>query len=165
MNPNSQNTLTPGDAAPDISRPTWPEGELKLSDLRGRWVALYFYPKDNTPGCTNEARDFQALKAEFEAEGAVILGVSRDSVTSHRRFAEKQGLDFTLIADEDESLCRAFDVIRPKKLYGREFMGVERSTFLIDPDGVVRHVWRKVRVKGHATEVLDTLKRLRAGAC
>jgi len=158
-------SIQPGDAAPDIPRPTWPEGELKLSDLRGRWVVLYFYPKDNTPGCTNEAKDFQALKAEFEAEGAVILGVSRDSVASHRRFAEKQGLDFTLIADEDESLCRAFDVIRPKKLYGREFMGVERSTFLIDPDGVVRHVWRKVRVKGHAAEVLDTLKRLRAEAC
>ncbi|MDX8401333.1 MAG: peroxiredoxin [Mariprofundaceae bacterium] len=157
--------IQPGDPAPDIPRPTWPEGELKLSDLRGRWVVLYFYPKDNTPGCTNEAKDFRDLLPAFEAEDGVVLGVSRDSVASHKRFAERQALNFTLIADEDEALCRAFDVIRPKKLYGRAFMGVERSTFLIDPEGIVRHEWRKVRVKGHAGQVLETLKELRTGAC
>ncbi len=157
----SDYALNPGDPAPDIERPTWPEGTLKLSDLRGRWVALYFYPKDNTPGCTNESKDFRDAAADFEALDAVIVGASRDSVASHRRFAEKHGLDFPLISDEDEALCRAFDVIRPKKLYGREFMGVERSTFLIDPDGIVRHAWRKVRVKEHVAEVLEKLRELR----
>ncbi len=161
----SDYALNPGDPAPDIARPAWPEGELKLADLRGRWVVLYFYPKDNTPGCTNEARDFRDASADFEALDCAILGASRDSVASHKRFAEKHDLNFPLISDEDEALCRAFDVIRPKKLYGREFMGVERATFLIDPEGVVRHVWRKVRVKGHVADVLETLRRLREEAC
>ncbi len=159
--------LNPGDAAPDIELPAYskdaPEGNLKLSDLRGRWVVLYFYPKDSTPGCTTESCDFRDALPDFSAADAYIVGVSRDSLKSHQRFAEKQGLNFPLISDPEEKLCRAFDVIQLKKLYGRESMGVERSTFLIDPEGVVRHAWRKVRVKGHVAEVLETLKRLQAG--
>ncbi len=110
-----------------------------LADYRGRWLVLYFYPKDSTPGCTTEGLDFNALLPEFHARNAAVLGVSRDSLKSHRNFCAKQGFRFDLVSDGDESLCNAFDVIRPKKLYGREYVGVERSTFLIDPDGRVAH--------------------------
>ncbi len=129
-----------------------------LAEFAGQWLVLYFYPKDSTPGCTTEGKDFDALLPKFRKLGAAVLGVSRDSVRSHRNFSEKQGFRFPLVSDPDEKLCRAFDVIKPKKLYGREFIGVERSTFLIDPDGVVRAAWRKVKVPGHAEAVLDTLK-------
>jgi len=157
----SEYRLNPGDAAPDMELEVWPDGRMRLSDLRGRWIALYFYPKDNTPGCTNEARDFRDSAADFEALDAVILGASRDSIASHQRFAEKHELPFRLISDPDETLCQAFDVIQMKNMYGRQVRGIERATFLIDPDGVVRHVWRKVRVKGHVAEVLDTLRALK----
>jgi len=129
-----------------------------LADYAGQWLVLYFYPKDSTPGCTTEGRDFNALLPKFRKLGATVLGVSRDSVRSHGNFRDRQGFDFHLVSDPDEKLCRAFDVIKPKKLYGREFIGIERSTFLIDPDGVVRAAWRKVKVPGHAAAVLDTLK-------
>jgi peroxiredoxin Q/BCP len=129
-----------------------------LAGYSGKWLVLYFYPKDSTPGCTTEGLDFNALLPRFRKLGAEILGVSRDSVKSHDNFCAKQGFRFPLASDVDERLCKAFDVIKPKKLYGREFIGVERSTFLIDPDGVVRAEWRKVKVPGHAAEVLDTLK-------
>lgn len=152
--------LNPGDKAPDIELPTWPEGTLKLSDLRGQWVILYFYPKDSTPGCTTESCDFRDALPDFSSANARVIGVSRDSLKSHQRFAEKQGLNFPLLSDAEEKLCRAFDVIQLKKLYGKESLGVERSTFLIDPEGVIRRAWRKVRVKGHVQEVLDTLKEL-----
>lgn len=132
-----------------------------LSDDGGRWLVLYFYPKDSTPGCTTEGNDFNALLPKFRKLGATVVGVSRDSLKSHARFREKQGFHFALASDPDEALCRAFDVIKPKKLYGREFVGVERSTFLIDPQGTVRQAWRKVKVPGHAEAVLDTLKELR----
>lgn len=154
--------LNVGDAAPDITSQTYPEGELKLSDFRGKWVVLYFYPKDSTPGCTTESCEFRDNKPDFSASDAEIVGVSRDSVKSHANFTTKQSLNFTLVSDQDESLCRAFDVIQLKKMYGKESMGVERSTFIIDPEGKVAHAWRKVKVKGHVEEVLNTLKELQA---
>ena len=129
-----------------------------LAEDGGQWLVLYFYPKDSTPGCTTEGNDFNALLPAFRKLGATVVGASRDSLKSHDRFREKQGFGFELASDPDEALCRAFDVIKPKKLYGREFIGVERSTFLIDPQGVVRAAWRKVKVPGHAQAVLDTLK-------
>ena len=129
-----------------------------LADHAGQWLVLYFYPKDSTPGCTTEGNDFNALLPRFRKLGAEVLGVSRDSVKSHDNFCAKQGFAFPLVSDPDERLCKAFDVIKPKKLYGREFIGVERSTFLIGPDGVVRAEWRKVKVPGHAQAVLDTLE-------
>ena len=129
-----------------------------LAEDGGQWLVLYFYPKDNTPGCTTEGNDFNALLPKFRKLGATVVGASRDSLKSHCNFRDKQGFRFELASDPDEALCRAFDVIQPKKLYGREFIGVERSTFLIDPQGVVRAAWRKVKVPGHAEAVLATLK-------
>lgn len=129
-----------------------------LSEGDGQWLVLYFYPKDSTPGCTTEGIDFNALLPKFRKLGATVVGASRDSLKSHCNFRDKQGFRFELASDPDEVLCRAFDVIKPKKLYGREFIGVERSTFLIDPRGVVRGAWRKVKVPGHAQAVLDSLK-------
>lgn len=130
---------------------------------RDRWRVLYFYPKDATPGCTTEGRDFRDLHAEFLAAGADVYGVSRDSLASHEKFRTQEGFPFALVSDTDETLCRLFDVIRPKKLYGRETIGIERSTFLIDPAGVLRREWRKLRVDGHARAVLDALRELAAG--
>ena len=129
-----------------------------LAEDGGQWLVLYFYPKDNTPGCTTEGNDFNALLPKFRKLGATVVGASRDSLKSHCNFRDKQGFRFELASDPDEALCRAFDVIQPKKLYGREFIGVERSTFLIDPAGTVRAEWRKVKVPGHAEAVLETLK-------
>ena len=129
-----------------------------LADLSGQWLVLYFYPKDSTPGCTTEGNDFNALLPKFRKLGAIVIGASRDSLKSHCNFRDKQGFGFELASDPDEALCKAFDVIKPKKLYGREFIGIERSTFLIDPAGVVRGEWRKVKVPGHAQAVLDALQ-------
>lgn len=131
---------------------------IGLRDLRGKKVVLYFYPKDATPGCTAEGQDFRDLHTKFRRQNAVILGVSRDSIASHEKFRAKHKFPFALLSDPDEKLCRKFDVIREKTLYGRKFMGVERSTFLIDEDGKLRREWRKVKVKGHAQEVLDAVK-------
>ena len=131
--------------------------KIRLKDLRGKHVVLYFYPKDSTPGCTQEGLDFKALHSRFKRQKAVILGVSRDSVASHEKFKAKQGFPFELLSDPDEKLCKKFDVIKEKSLYGRKFMGVERSTFLIDADGKLRQEWRKVKVKGHADEVLESV--------
>lgn len=136
---------------------------LRLKDLRGSNVVLYFYPKDSTPGCTTEGRDFAALNASFRRQKTVILGVSRDSLASHEKFKEKQGFPFDLLSDPEEKLCRQFDVIQEKSLYGRKFMGVVRSTFLIDADGKLRREWRNVKVKGHAEEVLDAVKSINSG--
>lgn len=133
-----------------------------LADHAGRWLVLYFYPKDSTPGCTTEGVDFNALLPEFDALDAGVMGVSRDSVKSHDNFCAKQGFRFPLVSDADEALCRAFDVIREKNMYGRKVMGIERSTFLIDPEGRVARAWRKVRVPGHADAVLQALKETRA---
>ena len=133
-------------------------GETTLGDYAGQWLVLYFYPKDSTPGCTTEGNDFNALLPKFRKLGATVIGASRDSLKSHCNFRDRQGFRFELASDPDEALCRAFDVIKPKKLYGREFVGIERSTFLVDPDGVVREAWRKVKVPGHAQAVLDALQ-------
>ena len=139
-------------------------GETRsLADYRGRWLVLYFYPKDSTPGCTTEGLDFNALLPQFDVAGATVLGVSRDSIRSHRNFSAKQGFRFDLVSDADGALCEAFDVIKPKKLYGREYVGIERSTFLADPDGRVAHAWRPVKVAGHADAVLARLRELQGG--
>ncbi|MDX8396095.1 MAG: thioredoxin-dependent thiol peroxidase [Mariprofundaceae bacterium] len=154
--------LNVGDEAPDISLPTWPEGDVKLSDYQGQWVILYFYPKDSTSGCTTESCEFRDALPDFSAADAVILGVSRDSVKSHKNFIEKQSLNFPLISDADEALCKAFDVMQLKKNYGKEYMGVERSTFIINPEGDVAYAWRKVRVNEHVATVLEALKELQS---
>lgn len=134
--------------------------KIRLNDLRGQNVVIYFYPKDSTPGCTTEGRDFSALHSKFRRQKTVILGVSRDSLASHEKFREKQDFPFDLISDPDEKLCKKFDVIHEKTLYGRKFLGVVRSTFLIDSAGKLRQEWRKVKVKGHAEAVLEAVKAL-----
>ncbi len=144
----------------DIRVPATGGRTLALSDFEGRNVVLYFYPKDATPGCTSEGRDFAATMADFEAANAVILGVSRDSVQSHEKFRAKEGLPFDLLSDADELLCNAFDVIQMKNMYGKQVRGIERSTFLIDEKGLLRHEWRKVKVPGHVADVLATVQAL-----
>jgi peroxiredoxin Q/BCP len=131
---------------------------VNLDDYRGKWVVLYFYPKDATPGCTLEGQDFRDKYSEFMTLNAVVLGVSRDSLTSHEKFKAKQQFPFELISDKDEQLCQQFDVIKMKSMYGKQVRGIERSSFIIDPEGKIQHVWRKVRVDGHVAEVLETLK-------
>lgn len=128
-----------------------------FSYYRGSWLILYFYPKDATPGCTTEGCDFRDHEKNFSMYNAVILGVSRDSMASHERFKKKQDFPFDLISDTDEALCRDFGVIKTKSMYGKEVLGIERSSFLIDPKGIVRYVWRNVHVQGHVEEVLATL--------
>lgn len=134
---------------------------IELKALRGQNVVIYFYPKDSTPGCTLEGQDFRDLHANFRRQKTLLLGVSRDSLASHEKFLEKQQLPFDLISDADESLCRHFDVIHEKTLYGKKFMGIVRSTFLIDASGKLRNEWRNVKVKGHAAEVLQAVKALK----
>ncbi len=133
---------------------------IRLSELQGHNVVLYFYPKDNTPGCTDQARQFRDRLRQFAELDTVILGVSRDSLKSHANFQTKHDLPFPLLSDPDETLCRQFDVIKLKKNYGREYLGVERSTFLIDKTGVLRREWRKVKVAGHADDVLEATRTL-----
>ena len=150
--------LETGVVAPELTLKNADETEVKLADFRGKWVVLYFYPKDNTPGCTTEALDFTALKPDFEAAGAVIFGISPDSCKSHCNFREKKDLTIELLSDPDHVAMAAFGVWQMKKMYGREFMGVVRTTYLIDPSGNIAHVWPKVKVKGHAQAVLNELK-------
>ena len=145
----------------DFKAATTRDQTIHLKELRGKNVVLYFYPKDSTPGCTTEGQDFRDLHARFKRLNTVILGVSRDSLASHEKFRDKQSFPFDLISDPDEKLCQKFDVIKEKNLYGRKFMGVERSTFLIDAAGKLRNEWRKVKVKGHAAEVLEAVKALK----
>jgi peroxiredoxin Q/BCP len=133
---------------------------IRLKDLRGQNVVLYFYPKDSTPGCTLEGQDFRDQHAAFRKANTVILGVSRDSLKSHENFRSKHEFPFDLLSDNDEKLCRQFDVIREKNMYGRKVLGIERSTFLIDGEGILRQEWRKVRVKGHVDEVLTAAQSL-----
>lgn len=144
--------------APDFKCPATGDQTIHLKSLRGKKVVIYFYPKDSTPGCTTEGQDFRDLHAKFKRQSAVILGVSRDSLASHEKFKAKQKFPFELLSDPDEVLCRKFDVIKEKTLYGRKFMGIERSTFLIDERGKLREEWRKVKVEGHAAEVLEAVK-------
>jgi len=133
---------------------------LSFSDMRGKNVVLYFYPKDSTPGCTIEGRDFRDHYSEFDKLNTVIFGVSRDSLASHERFKAKQDFPFELIADESEKLCEYFDVIKQKSMFGKKYRGIERSTFLIDTEGVLRAEWRKVKIKGHVTNVLEKVRKL-----
>lgn len=156
--------LTPGKAVPKKIA-TLPllnqNGETaRVSNYAGRWLVVYFYPKDSTPGCTTEGLEFSALLSEFAEANATVLGVSRDSVKSHANFCAKQGFGFDLISDVDGHLCEAFGVWRLKKNYGREYEGIVRSTFLIDPTQTLVRIWDPVKVKGHARDVLDTLKQL-----
>jgi peroxiredoxin Q/BCP len=154
--------VKPGKQVPDFHLPATGEQEIALSDYRGKRVVVYFYPKDSTPGCTTEGQDFRDKIHTFRRRNTVILGISRDSIRSHENFKAKQQFPFELLSDADEKVCRLFDVIREKTLYGRKVMGVERSTFLIDEQGVLRREWRKVNVKGHVQDVLDAIAGLQA---
>jgi peroxiredoxin Q/BCP len=147
-------------AVPEFSATATGNQIVRLADFRGRNLILYFYPKDNTPGCTLEGQQFRDRYAEFRALSTEVLGVSRDSLLTHERFRSKHDFPFALISDKDATLCKLFNVIKPKKLYGKESMGVERSTFLIDKNGILRHEWRKVKVSGHVEAVLVALKQL-----
>lgn len=146
----------------DFTAQATSETTVSLSALAGKQVVLYFYPKDNTPGCTSEGQDFRDLHADFQALDTEIFGVSRDSLRTHENFKAKHGFPFELISDPDETLCKLFDVIKLKKLYGKEHLGIERSTFLLDRQGKVHKEWRKVKVAGHAAEVLEAAKALHA---
>ena len=149
-----------GNKAPDFTLPATGDQKIKLSALRGRPVVLYFYPKDSTPGCTQEGQDFRDRHVDFAKHDSVILGVSRDSLRSHENFKAKQAFPFELLADTEETVCQRYDVIKEKNMYGRKVLGVERSTFLIDAEGKLVREWRKVKVKGHVDEVLAAVAAL-----
>lgn len=151
-------TATLGLPAPDFSAPATSGKTVQLADYRGKYLVLYFYPKDSTPGCTQEGQDFRDLYPEFQAQGAEILGVSRDGLKSHENFKCKQSFPFELLSDTDESLCGLYGVIKMKKMYGKDVRGIERSTFLIAPDGTLAAEWRKLSVKGHAQAVLERIQ-------
>lgn len=153
-------TLKIGDKAPDFDLPGDGGSAIKLSDYIGKNVILYFYPKDSTPGCTTEAKDFSALLEAFTSSNSIIIGMSKDSVKRHDNFIAKQMLTIRLAADEDGSTIEKYGVWILKKLYGREYMGIERATFLIDATGTIQQIWHKVKVKGHAEAVLETTKAL-----
>lgn len=153
-------TLKIGDKAPSFNLPCDGNGKIKLSDLKGKKVILYFYPKDSTPGCTQEGLDFKELHTKFKRAGAVVLGASKDSVARHDNFKEKQGFPFNLLSDEQGTLCNDYGVWVKKKNYGREYMGIERATFLIDEKGKIAEIWRQVKVKGHGEEVLAKTKEI-----
>lgn len=147
--------LTPGTKAPSINA---------LKNAKGSWVVLYFYPKDDTSACTAEACDFRDSMKRITKSGALVIGVSPDSVKSHDKFIQKYDLNFPLVSDEDKTICEAYDVWKEKSMYGRKYMGVERTTYLIDPKGKIVHTWEKVKVKGHVDDVLGVLKELGAAA-
>lgn len=153
-------TIDAGSNAPDFTLPTDGGGSLSLSSLRGRKVILYFYPRDDTPGCTKEACAFQSAQPDFSGTNAVVVGISKDDQKSHDKFKSKYSLAFTLVSDTDGKVCEDFGVWVEKSNYGKKYMGIERSTFLIDEQGVVRKVWRKVKVDGHAGQVLAEAKAL-----
>jgi thioredoxin-dependent peroxiredoxin len=150
-----------GDKLPDLTLPATGGRDIALKSFKGKALVVYFYPKDNTPGCTQEGQDFRDLYPKFRKAGAEIVGISRDSVRSHENFAAKFEFPFALLSDTDEAACGAFDVIREKSLYGRKYLGVDRSTFLFDAKGVLRRIWRGVKVKNHAQEVLEAIADLR----
>jgi peroxiredoxin Q/BCP len=155
--------LQPGSQAPAFDLPSDGGGRVRLADLKGRWVVLYFYPKDDTTGCTKEAIEFTAAASEFEALNAVVVGVSRDTAHSHDRFKAKHQLAPVLGADVDGEMTERYGVWVEKSMYGRTYMGVERATFLIGPEGTIRRVWRKVKVAGHVAAVLESLRELNDG--
>jgi peroxiredoxin Q/BCP len=152
--------VTLGNPVPDFTLPATGGKDISLSDFRGRNVVIYFYPKDSTPGCTTEGQDFRDRINTFRRRKTVILGISRDSIKSHENFKAKQEFPFDLLSDAEEHACQLFDVIKEKNMYGRKVLGIERSTFLIDAEGVLRREWRKVTVSGHVEEVLEAVKAL-----
>jgi thioredoxin-dependent peroxiredoxin len=150
--------IKPGTKVPDFSLPMTAGGTWSLKDAAGEQLVIYFYPRDMTPGCTREAQGFRDHYAAFRKAGAQVVGVSRDSIASHDKFSSKEALPFPLLADTDEKVCRLFDVIRPKSLYGRKYLGVERSTFLLDGAGRLQREWRNVKVPGHVEAVLEAAR-------
>lgn len=154
--------ITAGMPAPNFTMPRDGGEDVSLTACSGSWLVLYFYPKDDTPGCTKEAIEFTALTTEFAAANATIIGVSKDPVAKHEKFKTKHSLDIILAADEPGDVVQSYGVWVEKNMYGKKYMGIERATFLIDPQGVVRHVWRKVKPAGHAKAVLETLQELSA---
>lgn len=156
-------TLVAGDPAPDFSMPDADGNIVSLSSLKGQRAVLFFYPRDNTPGCTTESIDFSGLKSKFEGLGVQIIGVSKDSLKSHANFKTKKELTVTLASDEDQEACEQFGVWVEKNMYGKKYMGIERSTFLILADGTISDVWRKVRVKGHAMAVFEAAESVLGG--
>jgi peroxiredoxin Q/BCP len=152
-------TLNIGDAAPDFTLPTDEENkQISLSKLRGKKVVLFFYPKDNTPGCTKESCDFRDNFSAFETKGVEVFGISKDSTKSHAKFKEKFSLPYTLLVDANADTCAAYGVVDKKSLFGKTFLGIQRSTFLIDEKGIISAIWRKVKVPGHVEQVLNELK-------
>ena len=152
--------LTMGKVVPDFTLPSTASEPFRLKAARGSAVVLYFYPRDSTPGCTLEGQDFQRLLPAFKRAGARVFGISRDTLASHHKFCDKFGFGFELLADEDGAVCKQFDVIRMKNMYGRKVLGIERSTFLVDKAGKLAREWRKLKVEGHAEEVLEAVKSL-----
>ena len=146
--------------APTFTQPATGDQTISLADLAGKNVVLYFYPRDATPGCTTESQDFRDAIEDFNKASTVILGVSQDPMASHEKFKAKQSMPFELLSDEEGAMCKAYDVIKLKKMYGKEFLGIERSTFLIDAKGVLRQSWLKVKVPGHVAKVLEAAKAL-----
>jgi len=163
MPATTKNELKVGEKAPAFTSKDQNGNKVSLSDFKGKWVVLYFYPKDDTPGCTIEAEDFTQYLPGFKKIDAEILGVSKDSCESHQKFIKKKNLKIILLSDEQKELCQSYGVWRPKKFMGREFLGINRSTFLIDPNGTLAHIWPKVSPKGHAEEVQDKIKELAGG--
>ncbi len=153
-------TLKIGDAIPKLTVATTQNDSLKLSSFKGKKLVIYFYPKDNTPGCTTEGKDFSDAYKDFQKANTEILGVSRESIKSHQNFINKYNFPFDLISDPDEELCNAFDVIKEKNMYGKKYMGIERSTFVFNDKGKLVHEVRKVKVKGHVAEILDVVQAL-----
>ncbi|PKR55271.1 thioredoxin-dependent thiol peroxidase [Thalassospira marina] len=153
-------SISVGDKAPDFDLPTDGGGHVKLSDLKGKPVVIYFYPKDMTPGCTTESCDFRDQHPNFAAVNAEIIGISKDSATRHDKFKAKYDLNFTLASDEENDTCERYGVWVEKSMYGKKYMGIERTTLVIDGEGVIRNIWSKVKVKGHVDEVLAAVKAL-----
>jgi peroxiredoxin Q/BCP len=156
----TENQLSIGDKAPMFNIPTNGDGKADLSKLSGKNVVLYFYPRDDTPGCTTESKDFNDNLKEFESVNTIIIGVSKDSIKSHNKFQEKYELSFSLASDENSNTCEDYGVWKEKSNYGKKYMGIERSTFLIDKNGIIRQIWRKVKVGGHVDAVLEAAKEL-----
>ena len=155
------NKVKIGEKVPEFSLPSTGNKTVELSELKGKNIIIYFYPKDATPGCTIEGQNFRDNIRKFSLLNTVVLGVSRDKISSHEKFKKNQKFPFDLLSDEDEKLCKIFNVIKEKNMYGRKFFGIERSTFLIDKKGILRNEWRKVKVKDHVKDVLQTLKKLK----
>ena len=155
------NKVKIGEKVPEFSLPSTGNKTVELSELKGKNIIIYFYPKDATPGCTIEGQNFRDNIRKFSLLNTVVLGVSRDKISSHEKFKKNQKFPFDLLSDEDEKLCKIFNVIKEKNMYGRKFFGIERSTFLIDKKGILRNEWRKVKVKDHVSDVLQTLKKLK----